>query len=95
MERLKFIQTHATLGDETAPYRVEFQGPLTVADLMDFILNRRCGEWGRIYLGNEARVEYRYGKIMKGSYENIKHRLIESVDAHGGWSLMDYTVYLK
>lgn len=89
MNRLRFVQVGRTLGDETTPYKVEFDSPLTVGEFMEEVL--RKPEWGDIRF-NGRRVSFRYGDIEEGSVDDILDMEIQKIGAVGGWSYMSYIV---
>lgn len=99
---LKFIQTHETGGDCTAPYDVMLDKPYTVGAFVEEVLATRSNEWGNFnvmgsgsdYFHPTARVEYRYGKLLEALPENLLSMQIDRVKAHGGWTNMDYRLYI-
>lgn len=98
-----FTATSGILGDCTTWYSVSSDGK-TVNDLIDFVIRCKRQEWGEIrivpnggnwILDNICELEYSYGKITKDNIpEDIKNKCISKIDANGGWSNMDYIVYL-
>ena len=106
---LKFIQTHATGGDCTAPYDVILDKPYTVGEFINEVLTTRSNEWGKLivrrkgsgYFDRMASAEYRYGEMR--SYEGKKTTIpeeiaslpIKEVKAAGGWSAMDYNLIIE
>lgn len=99
---LKFIQTHSEARDCTAPYDVILDNPYTVGEFVEEALATRSNEWGNFdvmgsrsdYFHPTARVKYRYGKLLETLPENLLSMQIERVKAHGGWSNMDYQLYI-
>lgn len=99
---IKFIQTHATGGDYTAPYDVILGKPYTVGEFIAEILSTRPNEWGYVdvicegsnYLTPSARMEYRHGEALNKLPESILRLQIDidNVKASGGWSRMDYSL---
>lgn len=92
---LKFTQSGMTGGDCTAPYDVSFAPGCTLRDLVLDVLQR--GEWG--YIDIEApyfsRCEYK-GRNVIGSLlpKEILDKEVKRVKASGGYSRMDYLVWL-
>lgn len=105
---LKFIQTHATGSDCTAPYDVILDKPYTVGEFINEVLTTRPNEWGEFivrhkgsdYFGTMARAEYRYGEMKNrhGIKTEIPEEFallpIKEVKAAGGWSAMDYNLII-
>jgi hypothetical protein len=92
---LKFTQCGATGGDCTAPYDVSFAPGCTLRDLVSDILQR--GEWGYIDIEFPCclRCEYKGRNVISGSFpEDIQDKVVKRVKAAGGWSNMDYLVWL-
>ena len=99
---LKFIQTHAAGGDETAPYDVIPDKPYTVGEFINEVLITRPNEWGEFivrrkgsgYFGRMASAEYRYGKMETEIPAEFATQPIKEVKAAGGWSSMDYNLII-
>ena len=89
---MRFIQTHATGSDETAPYDVhDFK--TNVQEFIDEVLSRR-GSWGKILIdGICGKVEYSHGKLLNEIPAEWLDKEITEVKVAGGWGNMDY--YLK
>ena len=92
---LKFTQSGMTGGDCTAPYDVSFAPGCTLRDLVSDVLQR--GEWG--YIDIKApyylRCEYKGSKVIGSPFpEEILDKEVKRVKAAGGWSNMDYLVWL-
>ena len=105
---LKFIQTHAAGGDETAPYDVILDKPYTVGEFINEVLTTRSNEWGEFivrhkdsgFLDRMASAGYRYGEMKNrnGEKTEIPEEFaslpIKEVKAAGGWSAMDYNLII-
>ena len=90
---MRFIQTHATGSDETAPYDVK-DFPATVKEFIDEVLTRN--EWGNIKIdGLRDKIEYKGSKLLNEIPHEWLERTIVEVKAAGGWSCMDYLVKVK
>lgn len=92
---LKFTQCGRTGGDECTPYDVSFTPGCTVRDLVLDILSR--GEWGYIDILSpyNLRCEYKSCNIIDSPFhEEIQDKIVKRVQAYGGWSRMDYNVFL-
>ena len=79
---MKFTQTHAVGGDETAPY-----------DLSEYPL-KHTQEWGTIEVRGHGRVEYRHGKLLGEIPDEWKGLTIREAKAAGGWSCMDFYLFV-
>ena len=87
-------------GDETAPYDVVFLEKMTVREFVEYVLTLH--EWGRIALcipgfgsgDMQPYCQYRQDKLESELPEEYLDRTIASATAHGGWSLMNYTLTL-
>lgn len=95
--------------DATSNYAVEFTKGLTLRELVNIVLRHEPNEWGYIEIVpalpcDNARfsdvirvVEYSNGKIVdikKELYEKIADKVIERIDASGGYTRMDYKAYI-
>ena len=89
---MKFTQTHAVGSDETAPYDVS-EYPAKVTDFVDEVL-KHTQEWGCIEVRRYGRVNYKHGKLIDNIPPAWKHLTIRNVKAAGGWSLMDYYLFV-
>ncbi len=87
---LKFVQTHATGGDCTAPYDVILDKPYTVSEFINEVLTTHKNEWGIIRVRGAFSINYRYGKMEKEIPEQYANLSIKKVQAAGGWSAMDH-----
>lgn len=88
---MKFIQTHSTGSDCTAPYDIILDHKYTFGELVDEILAK--GEWGSIKV-ESIRFEYQNSKC--GEYpESLRQYIVKEVKSAGGYSNMDYYVKLE
>lgn len=94
---IKFIQTSEVFGDCSANYDVKLNKPHTVGEFINLVLIERKGEWGKFEIYNPdvswldyERYEYRYGILMDAISKEILEKRIISIEAHGGWTQMDY-----
>ena len=99
---MKFTQTSEEFGDCSAFYDVTLDNPHTVGDFINSVLVERKGEWGkfRIYNPNVSwldyeQYEYRYGILKDVISNELLEKEIISIEAHGGWTQMDYLLKLK
>ena len=94
-----------TGGDCTAPYYVDIIDKPTVKQFVDDVLGNK-NEWGRIEVRNAANVTlggfwYRYG-VLESDYavspalvNSIPNAIITRGMAAGGWSSMDYVIWVE
>ena len=86
-------------GDCTAPYNVELDRAYTVNEFVNTVLTRK--EWG--YIGihcdgtffGEPKCEYKYDKLMYTLPDNVMNRRVVKAEADGGWSRMDYLLWIE
>jgi len=98
----KLLQAGREGGDCTAPYDVKLDKEYTVKEFVDAVLTRDS-EWG--YIGiiyrdaksvfGDPHCEYSHGELLYNLPEEVLNRKVNYVNAHGGWSRMDYRLYLK
>lgn len=96
-------------GDATANYAVDFAKGLTLRKLVENVLRDAPDDWGYFEIapdraGTPARfcdtervIEYRCGKIIyikTELYEKYADKVIEKLDASGGWTRMDYKAHI-
>ena len=105
--KFRLTQCGRAGGDCTAPYDVVLLWEnATVGEFIDAVLrakmDNRCSEWGYIGIDKTGSIfgdplcEYSHGKIVSdGIPAEIKAKHINWVTAHGGWTRMDYRIYLK
>lgn len=98
MKGYRMYQTRPEGGDCTAPYDIDFFEPCTytVEEFVKDILSNK-DEWGyiNIHFDKTERVfEYRDGALKNELPKELFSRTIVFADAHGGWSRMDYNLYL-
>lgn len=99
---IKYIQTSEVFGDCSANYYVKLNKPHTVGEFINLVLIERKGEWGKfeIYSPDVSwldyeRYEYRYGILKDAISKEILEKRIISIEAHGGWTQMDYLLKLE
>ncbi len=93
MSNIIMIHKAGPFGDCTDLYDLRLESRTTVKEFIDEVLARK-GEWGYIDI-EDRRLEYRYGKLLSGQFDDIKECEIIPVSAHGGWSRMDYELRLN
>ncbi len=98
---MDFKQTSRVRGDETASYAVSNYKAKTVREFVDEVL-QNTGEWGYIKIAlnevswlNYPACEYRWGKLLSTLPVQYLDKEIINVKGDGGWSRMDYYVYIK
>lgn len=102
---MRFVQTHATGRDETAPFDVLDIEAMTVGEFVAQVLEERSSDWGDFtisqkngysypFIGNHH-YEYKKGVLKEPIEEVVKQKEVLEVKASGGWSNMDYLIYTK
>ena len=99
-KKFSLIYIDGPYGDETCSYDGLLNQPLTVREFIDAIFEQRPDEWGKIRIWGAAYtlyLEYSHGEITytSSSFNDYLDKKIESFTAHGGWTLMDYTLVVK
>lgn len=99
------IQTTPTGSDCTTGYMVKLDKIYTLKEFIDAVLSNQ-NEWGRIIIATgDAKYSVDYPQIgyKKGKLTNIpsnitkniiQHKVLSAI-AHGGYSNMDYTIWLE
>lgn len=88
-------------GDETDSYNISFDKPYTVKEFISDILSIYQKEWGIIGIKYEKTNEnvsscgYSYGELTSKMSNDIMDKQIEKAKGQGGWTRMDYLLYLK
>lgn len=89
-------QTRPEGDDCTAPYDIDFFESYKVKEFVDDILSNK-EEWGWITIRfdkTERTFEYRDGRLKTELPKELLSRTIVFAGASGGWSRMDYHLYL-
>lgn len=89
---MKFICTGGPYGDECCSYKVVFDSPYKVKEAINEILTQK--EWGSIqfnYKDTQFEVNYKGDKLFNEIASYLLEADIIACQAHGGWSLMNYT----
>ena len=97
---MKLIAYGEISRDCTCRYEVLLDKEYTVSEFVSVVLEERPNEWGNIKVTENG--DYWSGKIVCDySYGNIKYinslfsdKTIKKVTAVGGWSNMDYILYI-
>lgn len=98
-------QSGPTGGDETAMYSVQFERgkPMpTIGEFIKDLIANHSGDWGGVQIREDknrtlgiAHLGYSYGKITADSIpDEIKAKQIKRISASGGWSRMDYLIFV-
>lgn len=95
----KFVCTGGPYGDCMSHYNVECK-QCTIAQFVEFVNSRQ--EWGKVYinpknwLGDDALATFEYNNHCSNKPLEIPpfflDMRIKHMEAHGGWSAMDYSV---
>lgn len=105
MKKIIRSRVAGPFGDCTSQYKVSFPEGITIEEFINLALEENPDEWGGIFLGHyfsgnklgdyDRSKENRF-KINNIEYYNkIKNFHPIEIEAHGGWSLMDYMIYTK
>lgn len=98
---IRYIQTAPTASDCTAPYDVLLDREYTVAEFIKAVLKQNPREWGKFRIFNKECLfghpscEYRDGELTEFMPDDILKLKIVKVEADGGWSLMNYLIWLE
>ena len=96
MRKFKMVQTSPEGGDCTAPYDIDFFESCIMKEFIDEILSDK-EEWGYITINHDKTsfsIEYRNGELKTPIANEILGRKIIFAEASGGWTRMDYKLYL-
>lgn len=96
---MRFTKIGVERGDCTYAYKVDGYSARTVREFIDEVLHERPQEFGYIAVGgmfiSHPCCEYRYGKLLSTLSDDLLDKRIVRVDADGGWSNMDYALYVE
>ena len=89
----------AVRGDCTAPYNIELDKAYTVNEFVHEVLTKK--EWG--YIGiyckgeffGKPKCEYNHGRLLYTLPNNVLNKKVVKAQADGGWSRMDYVLWIK
>lgn len=96
----KMSQAGRERGDCTAPYNVELDKEYTVNEFVQTVLTNER-EWGYIGIYCKGEVfgkptcEYKWGKLLYTLPDSVLNKKIVDVKADGGWSRMDYLLWIE
>ncbi len=83
--------------DCTAPYSISLHGNPTVGEFMVQVLENR-NEWGTVRIitenGKSKSAGYKYGSTDTRSIAKLMGMKVKKASAGGGWSNMDYTLWV-
>jgi len=96
-KKFSLIYTGGPYGDETSSYDGYLNQPLTVREFIDAVFEQHPDEWGRIRIFDDTYLDYRYDEIefISSQFNEYLGKKIKSFTAHGGWTLMDYSLTLE
>lgn len=97
----KLSQNGPTRGDCTANYFVDLDKEYTVSEFIKTVLTR-TDEWGRISIYQRPPAlyiyypvcEYKHGELLSKLPDEYINKTIKLVEGDGGWTRMDYLLYL-
>ena len=98
---MEFIHTSGPYGDETSKYDVRLKKEYTVKEFVEKVLLNK-DEWGYIGIYKRCEIfgkpncEYWKGKLTTNPLpEEYLDKKIRECKASGGWTRMDYILYLE
>lgn len=95
----KLIQNTPVGGDCTCGYDVKLDREYTIEEFINTVLKNYANEWGIFEVKRGSNTidsfEYSYGKLASESNNVYQDYKIKEVYASGGWSRMDYVLYLE
>lgn len=95
----KLFQSTSVGSDCTCAYDVELDKEYTAADFVAAVLKDNVEEWGKFRIKKKTNAidsfEYRYGKLINSPFNASLNYKIQKAYASGGWSRMDYTLYIE
>ena len=98
---MKLITTTGMLGDATYWLKAtDIPDNLTIEDAIKWIVSLNKNEFGSIYVGkhNIEIATYYHCEITSGDTDMIAQlqgKVVENIDAKGGWGQMNYYITLK
>ena len=96
MSSIEWICTGGPYGDETSGYKGRINKEITIEDFIKNEINKE--EWGTVYINGNSIFDYSrqgYSEIRKDLLDKYKTFKIKKVTAHGGWSRMDYYLFVE
>jgi hypothetical protein len=96
---MEFIATSSVGSDETQSFDVrDYKG--TFGEFVKEVLTKYKSEWGEFKIKNTAwfvpsSFEYKHGELLNEIPQDLLDKKIVKVQASGGWSNMDYYLYLE
>lgn len=83
-------------GDCTSSYYVYLDKEYTLGEFIDTIFKERPNEWGYINVLNIGKCAYSQGNLKDSEFKpEVLSKNIKSVEGCGGWSMMDYVIYIS
>lgn len=80
--------------DCTAPYDIKLNRDCTVEEFIETVLKEYKDEWGSFNIVNGAKSEYKNGVLIDEIPKEILSKNIKVVKGVGGWTCMDYQIWL-
>lgn len=93
-KQIKLLYKDGPFGDCTSQYEVTFPSNITVSKFIELVIKENPKEWGDFGVyWNWPIAKYRDGKLFASvEFDEYKDMKILRVQAHGGWSRMDYII---
>lgn len=106
---LVFRCTGGPFGDCTCNYEVIPVGEFTLREFIDHVRTKRKHEWGSIRVSDNPQADFFDFKEVceyrrettdiqisnQEVLDQFSDRIIESIKANGGWSLMSYDIIVR
>ena len=88
----EFGQERGPFGDACKLYELRVSKPVTVSELITYVLTEERGEWGHIEV-NGHRLEYKYGETVSDKLTKAdKKTIIRDMYGYGGWTMFEYKI---
>ena len=106
MKQLHYQRTDGPFGDCTSAYCVYFPEGITVEEFIQLVLAENPDDWGFFTFGgyfsgaclgeyDRTKSDSRFKIKNLDIYNKVKDFHPTRIDAHGGWSRMDYMITTK
>lgn len=100
MKQIQLIHLDGPFGDCTSAYQVYFPKGITIEQFINTAIQENPNERGTFTLGALGPAICHYNRGVKQVrnpeyYNKVKDYHVNTAGAHGGWSLMDYTLKIE
>lgn len=101
----KMNQASPVRGDCTCSYDIILDKDYTIREFIKTVLTEKSNEWGYIGINTDEgdfsakifgdpRCEYKCGRLLCSLPEEYLDKKINKVNGDGGWSRMDYLIWI-